>query len=543
MKSLSSLLSLTLVSFLSLSLTSSSLSSSFLTPVSALNPIAIQGNQLIDSVTGFRFFARGVGYDYMIDNVHIDDWKPAIDILLADSPSTNVLRTYIMDVTQDYDLFMNYAASRGLYILVSLTAGDGCGNLPRGGVPDLGVNTCYPSCLLSFGQAVVNLFTQYDNTLAYVVANEVMNDDATWQAAPCVKAYGRDIKTYLSTCGLRKVPLIYTAADNPIQGYTPEGNDRLKADFLSCGIESQALDMFGLNMFRWCGDTCTYASCGYQQVNDALSGMGIPTLLTEYGCGQFVYGNGVFGIRSFKDTAVLYNEMGSVFSGGAAYTYGVRGGYDFSFFNGGSQDPAGFTGLNKTCGYTITGDQCAIDLYSQELTSTLSSTANNLPATTSPPRLATCPTQVLGFDLTLPPTRQGADGYYFVQCPSGSGNVNTGNSPPPPATWTGFGTTGAVTTGGVTTTPPTSTPTTVSASSTAGSGNIAPTSVPSTDGALGSTGVDGGALNSTGVNGGVQIGDLTNSTTSFNNNKNGAAGVAPIFGMVVGLVAAVVLGL
>jgi len=79
---------------------------------------------------------------------------------------------------------------------------------------------------LSEAQKVINKFNSYANTLSYIIGNEVINSRAAWQAAPCVKQFTADIKTYFKQCGIRQVPLMYTAADNAI----PEQEDINRID-------------------------------------------------------------------------------------------------------------------------------------------------------------------------------------------------------------------------------------------------------------------------------------------------------------------------
>lgn len=163
-----------------------------------------------------------------------------------------------------------------------------------------------------------------------------------------------------------------------------------------------------------------------------MSGVGIPAMLTEHGCDNFredPTGANVQSQRTWKEVAVLDSlPMAATFSGGIAYTYGVRGGTDFSFYSGGTVSEFGFPGTTKTCGPGPNGSQtCNIQEYEKQIiaatqTKKLPTVADSDPAT----RTASNPVckPYLDYDMSTPVTRQGADGYVLVQCPAaGTGKI------------------------------------------------------------------------------------------------------------------------
>ena len=322
-----------------------------------------------------------------------------------------------MDPSSAYDDFMLDMNRRGVYVIVPLTPSRGwCTLSPltlhplpptclphtsshplpsspltdRDGSPPLSATTCYPSCLLTFGQHVVNLFLPHPNLLFFTVGNEILNSLPRWRAAPCVKAYARDIRRFMQQCHhtdhTRQVPLLYAAADNAITHWPAEENDRAKMDFLLCddsagaGVDTggpdqgregggRAIDVMGLNLFRHCSDECTYRSCEAAKVTATFSSSPIPLLLSEYGCSTYTWHvnhSSRVGVNPFDETRLLFSPaMAAVFSGGSAYTYGVRGGEDFAFFTGGSRSARGRPGAEKSCGWP--DGMCRVDQYEQRL--------------------------------------------------------------------------------------------------------------------------------------------------------------------------------
>ena len=104
----------------------------------------------------------------------------------------NTVRLYRLhpDVV-DYSDFFVGAAELGIYVIVPLTSAAGDGVLDRNARPPY----CYPRQLYEYGTKALMQYMKYTNVLAGIVGNEVM--DETFVAAPCVRAYSRDMKMFM----------------------------------------------------------------------------------------------------------------------------------------------------------------------------------------------------------------------------------------------------------------------------------------------------------------------------------------------------------
>ena len=122
----------------------------------------------------------------------------------------NTVRLYQMDPSVDYSGFFDYAASVGVYVIVPLTPDSGAGVLDR----DKPAPKCYMHNLFQYGVASLRNYMQYPNTLGGVVGNKVINSLPSWLTAPCVKAYVRDLKSYMARDMDRSLPLLYTAQNS-----------------------------------------------------------------------------------------------------------------------------------------------------------------------------------------------------------------------------------------------------------------------------------------------------------------------------------------
>ncbi|CAE7941819.1 GAS2, partial [Symbiodinium necroappetens] len=204
-----------------------------------LNPIIARGNFLYDSVTGDRFFAKGVAYNPRNEkydhsfgpSVHVAGWVDKCvpgdpkggywgytadvvsdekeefwteDLEAMANMGANTIRLYNLDPRLSHAKFMKKAASLGIYAIVPLTGKD-YGFLPAFPAPE-----CYTKDLEDYGNVGVNLlgfaktlmkeFSQYNNTLMFTAANELAQLDKNgYSAFPCVKAFVRDLHNYQET--------------------------------------------------------------------------------------------------------------------------------------------------------------------------------------------------------------------------------------------------------------------------------------------------------------------------------------------------------
>ena len=107
----------------------------------------------------------------------------------------------------------------GIYIIVPLTDVSGDGVLDR----NIPAPTCYHKSLFSYGANSIKKYLKFPNILGGVVGNEVMNDEASWHSAPCVRSYGRNLKLFMDNLikdgeVQRTLPLIYATQDSSVLG-------------------------------------------------------------------------------------------------------------------------------------------------------------------------------------------------------------------------------------------------------------------------------------------------------------------------------------
>jgi hypothetical protein len=174
-----------------------------------------------------------------------------------------------------------------------------------------------------------------------------MNSLTAWRAAPCIKAYVRDLKRYMSQQMDRNLPLLYTAQDNGIgASITAPQAMRLTADYLSCQTENNkqdsVIDIFGINVESWCSSTGSFeinddGTIGtYFELWQALHNTSVALVFAEMGCAHSLFNrdnNITDKNRDWKQIPVVLNQMSDSWSGFCAYAY--DGNVDFNMFRGG----------------------------------------------------------------------------------------------------------------------------------------------------------------------------------------------------------------
>lgn len=336
-----------------------------------VNPIIVRGNFLYDSVTGDRFFAKGVAYnprnehydksfgqsvkvenwtdhcvpgrpkggewtytEDVIADEHEDVWS--VDLEAIADLGANTVRLYNVDPQNNHSKFMEKALSLGLYVIVPLNGKD-WGYLPAFASPNcytqeiegygnVGVNA------FSFAKQVVQEFSRYNNTLLLTVANELaQNDKNGWSAFPCVKALTRDVHRYQAECGqtMRRVPLIYSDVD---MGAGDRGE---VAAYLTCELddEDDAVDVYGLNVYSWCdevypgaGKADNFQYSPYYEIQKDFKDISVPFLFTEFGCnlGAFKTKCPYPGGRTWPEVKHLMGkDMGEMMSGAIAFQFSM----------------------------------------------------------------------------------------------------------------------------------------------------------------------------------------------------------------------------
>lgn len=175
----------------------------------------------------------------------------------------NTVRVYTIDNSANHDECMKALADAGIYLALDI-------NTPKYSINRASPQISYNKVYLQSIFATIDMFAQYDNTLLFFSANEVINDDATTNCAPYVKAVTRDIKSYLNSQGHRKIPVGYSAAD-------VESNRYEMAAYMNCGDDAVRSDFFGFNDYSWC-DPSSYTVSGWDQKVEKFKDYSIPIL-------------------------------------------------------------------------------------------------------------------------------------------------------------------------------------------------------------------------------------------------------------------------
>lgn len=306
------------------------------------NAIEVRGSHLYDSVTGESFFARGIAFPNLDAAASIDDYITTIVRLKGLSPNLNMIRMYgpfpqcIFETEQGWCMqpFMEKADELGIYVLVAAT-GSASGYLPSSFTS---AQDCYEvGDVLTLGKQIVQKFN-YPNTLAIVIGNEFLSVHKTWSVISVLKAYARDLKAYMDMCHddadspsngvFRKIPLLYASNDE-----SGDALDQQKAAYLFCDSAEVSIDIFGLNIERWCSNT---TSNSYDTVQTWVSNAILPGafLFSEMGCPQTIYPGSVRQWRQVRNFFATF----SAFDGFAGYSYWSPN--NFTMFEGATPDAA-----------------------------------------------------------------------------------------------------------------------------------------------------------------------------------------------------------
>ncbi|KAK9238554.1 Glucanosyltransferase-domain-containing protein [Lipomyces kononenkoae] len=270
-----------------------------------LNPIVVKGNAFFDSVTGDRFYIKGVDYQPPDANGETTDPLMDYDVCSRDVPyikalGMNTIRVYHVDNAADHSACMQLLQDNGLYVLLDVATAD------------VAISRDYPMysynyVLLQHNFATIDAFSNYSNVLGFVAANEVVNAVNTTDTATVLKAVIRDMKKYIAMQSPRTIPVGYCAAD------VAENRYQL-AHYLDCGDASERAEFFGLNDYSWCGAS-SYTVSGYNQKVANFNNYSIPLFFSEYGCN-------IVEPREFTEVQAIYSsQMIPVFSGGLVYEY------------------------------------------------------------------------------------------------------------------------------------------------------------------------------------------------------------------------------
>ncbi|GAB1313991.1 1,3-beta-glucanosyltransferase [Madurella fahalii] len=263
--------------------------------------VTVSGNAFWQGDT--RFYIRGVDYQPGGSSAMQDPLADTTvcyrDITQFKKLGVNTIRVYMTDNSVGHDECMNALADAGIYVILDA-------NNPLYSLDRLRPGPSYNTRYLQSVFATIDEFVKYDNTLAFISGNEVINDLITsTKAARYVKAVTRDMRQYIRSRGYRNVPVGYSAAD--------VAQNRMQlAHYMNCGTEDERSDFFAFNDYSW--RNSNFITSGWDQKVKNFTGYGIPIFLSEYGC----LTNG----RDFGEIeALMSSKMTSVYSGGLMYEY------------------------------------------------------------------------------------------------------------------------------------------------------------------------------------------------------------------------------
>lgn len=343
------------------------------------NVIEVRGNSLYDSVTNRSFSGKGIAFPNVGENV--SDWINVLHRINNLSSEINLVRIYSPPTcalnSDCFVPFIQEADALGVYLLVPGSGvqwgwlpinPDGCGT---GNVTGA---MCYRAGgVLGWGQTIVQRFN-YPNTLAIVVANEFDQRSSMWQFQGVIKAYSRDLKSYMNMCNtnsesptfgkMRQIPLAFASSDDG-------GNSRVfpKADYYFCGSSDISIDIFGLNVERWCSPTP--GRIEYQNIDAIVSERKYPGAFsfTEMGCPDSIFPG---GIRGWEQVPGFFGNFTSVDSF-IAYTY--YGNPNFDMFDGPGADATinqdGINFFNQTSHAGVDIERAPVDTVVPVCPSTL----------------------------------------------------------------------------------------------------------------------------------------------------------------------------
>lgn len=278
--------------------------------VDFVHPVCIENQHFTDSVTHEQFYIQGIDYQpggsaaYTGTSDPLSDKdKCARDIYLMQELGVNTVRVYTVNPDLNHDDCMTMLAAAGIYLVLDVNS-----PLVAESINRYEPWTTYTPEYLKHVFKVVEQFSRYNNTMAFFVGNEIVNDERSAAVSPpYIRAVTRDIKNYMSFNCPRIIPLGYSAADDlKFRTQLPH--------YLACGDSGSAIDFYGVNSYQWCGNQ-TIETSGYDVLIRDHKLFNFPVFLSEYGCN-------IIQPRLFQEVEALRSsEMTPYFDGGLVYEF------------------------------------------------------------------------------------------------------------------------------------------------------------------------------------------------------------------------------
>lgn len=274
-----------------------------------VEPIEMRDRHFFYKTSGEPFFIKGVDYQpggsakFKAGADPLSNWETCSrDIYLFQQLGINTIRVYSVDPDVDHDPCMTLLAQAGIYLVLDVNS-----PLEEQHLNNEEPWTTYTPNYLEHIFKVIDVFSGYANTLAFLAGNEVIFDKKSAEASPnYVKAVVRDMKAYITKHVGRVIPVGYSNADDL------DFRTSLAA-YLECG-ETGYIDFFGVNSYQWCGDN-TFEGSGYDKLVEDYTDYSLPVFFTEFGCNESPP-------RRWQEVGALYSDkMTNVFSGGLVYEF------------------------------------------------------------------------------------------------------------------------------------------------------------------------------------------------------------------------------
>ncbi|KAG9230247.1 Glucanosyltransferase-domain-containing protein [Amylocarpus encephaloides] len=265
--------------------------------VTAIAPISVKGSKFF--ANGQQFFLKGVAYQGTPDDPLVTTSQCQLDASLMKTIGTNSIRVYHVDPLLNHDGCMKAFADAGIYVWLSL---------PTFNTSIESTNPYWSEPMFSAYTKIVDAMQGYENMGGFWIGNEVVIKPDQSLATPVVRAAAADMKAYIALKNYRKIPVGYSAAD--IAELSP-----MVQNYLACDPDpANNIDFFGLNSYRWCGES-SYQISGYDTLQAAAKDYPIPIFFSETGCNQPAP-------RLFTDQAAIFGpDMVNTWSGSIIYEW------------------------------------------------------------------------------------------------------------------------------------------------------------------------------------------------------------------------------